>query len=392
MTEKKVILKPGRERSLGRRHPWIFSGAIASCPQFENGEILPVFSSLNQFLAMAYFHSTNSLAGRVLTFEDEPILECLRKKITQAYSLRKELAKVQKSNAYRLINAEGDGLPGLIVDSYDGHCVMQISTCGMERLRETLVSLIIELVCPKSIYEKSTSRAREQEGLLSLSQVLYGNPINEVAIEENGIAFNVAIIEGQKTGFFLDQRARRKQICDLAKGKRVLNCFAYSGGFSLAALEGGALHVTSVDICKKACELNRKNTLLNDFDMASHRIVAQDALAFLEHEELNYDIIILDPPAFAKRQKEVKNACAGYKRLNQVVFKKSTGQTLLLTCSCSHVISESLFRDLLSQAASESLRDVRILSSHVEAQDHPTSLHHPEGSYLKSLLLFLNSR
>lgn len=392
MSDKRVILKPGREKALNRRHPWIFSGAIATFPKFQSGEILSVFSSSGQFLAKAYFHETGSLSGRVLTFHDEEIPPVIRRRILQAKALRDCLKVRQSTTAYRLINAEGDGLPGLIVDVYDGILVIQVSTCGMEALKALILEELIAQCQPKAIYEKSTSRARLEEGLDPVEQLHFGEMPPEVLIEEHGVKMLVDVMRGQKTGYFIDQRPMRHLVGQLAKGKRVLNCFAFSGGFSLAALKGGATHVTSVDQCPRATALNAKNTSLNHCSSESHRIVEGDVFEFLSNDPMEYDLIILDPPAFAKRQKEVKNGCQGYKRLNRMVLERAPADSLLLTCSCSHVVSEGLFSDVIAQAAAECERDATIVTHHHQAFDHPTSLFHPEGAYLKSLLLYLHSR
>lgn len=236
----KVILKPGREKALHSRHPWIFSGAIASAPSIKHGEILSVFSSKGEFLAKAYFHPENSISGRVLTFQDESIEHALQKKIAQAIHLREQMFDRDQTNCYRLINSEGDGIPGLIVDIYDDLAVIQVNTYGIERLKTLIVETLHKKLKLRGIYEKSTSSARRQEGLPDVSGPVFGQCPPEILVKENGVTFLVSIEEGQKTGLFLDQREMRHLIHRLSKGKKVLNCFAYTGGFSLFAFKGGA--------------------------------------------------------------------------------------------------------------------------------------------------------
>jgi 23S rRNA (cytosine1962-C5)-methyltransferase len=388
--DRKVVLKPEKEKSLERRHPWIFSGAIASRPEHDEGEILPIYSHAGTFLAQGYFHTQNSIAGRLLSFEEAPIHQAIYKRIAQAINLRKELFDPSMTNGYRLINAEGDGLPGLVVDKYDQILVVQISTWGMERLKPFLIETLKEIMAPLAIYEKSTSFARKQEGLEAHEGWLLGLGEPEVKIRENGLSFIASIEKGQKTGFFFDQREMRQLVMRLAMNKRVLNTFAYSGGFSLFALKGGANRVDSVDISEEASSLARKNTLLNGMDLQRHQILTQDAFLFLKDSPLDYDLVILDPPAFAKKREDVKNACQGYKELHRLVFHKLRPGTVLLTSSCSSYIDASLFQNIVSQAACEEGRTIQILGRHHLAVDHPLNPAHLEGDYLKSQLLYVS--
>ena len=381
----KVILKPHRERSLLQRHPWIFSGAIASMPPtFENGEIFPVYSASGQFLAKAYFHRQNSLAGRVMTFEDISIEEALKALLKDALALRKQLGL----SSYRLINGEGDHCPGLIIDRYEDVFVLQAHTLGIERLKPKIVQLLIEEFQPRAIYEKSFSSSRKLEGLEESEGLLWGEEVGDVAIEEDGLHFLVPVLKGQKTGFFLDQRRMRKEVEHLARGRRVLNCFAYTGGFSLYALRGGAQKVSSVEISAFACDYIERHTQLNGFSLERHRILQRDAFDVLQNEGSDYDLIILDPPAFAKKRADLKRASAAYLQLNQMALKKIAPRGLLLTASCSYFVNEELFRTLLFQAALAAGRQVKILGKHRQAEDHPLSLFHREGEYLKSFLLY----
>jgi 23S rRNA (cytosine1962-C5)-methyltransferase len=385
-----VILKPGRDKALRNLHPWIFSGAVASFPSFENGDVLSVYSASGEFLAKAYFHRANSICGRVLTFADEPVEQAVDRKISEAILLREKLFDREQTNCYRLINAEGDGIPGLIVDLYDDIAVLQANTCGIERLKGWIVERLIKQLKVRGIYERSQSTARRQEGLPDIQGALFGECPGEVLVRENGMLFLVGIQEGQKTGFFLDQREMRQLIGRLGKQRRVLNCFAYTGGFSLFALKNGAESVTSIDASEGACRLARENTLLNHIPLAKHEVVRADVFDYLRENARPFDLVILDPPAFAKKRQDVNDACRGYKEMNRRALEKMPPDTYLLSCSCSHFVEEHLFRQLLFQAALEARRQVAICSRHIQAADHPISLFHPEGEYLKSFLLHVN--
>ncbi len=388
-TKKIVRLKVGKEKSLERRHPWIFSGAIEEMPSdCESGELIPVHSHSGKFLALAYFQPGNSLCARVLSFEDKPLQQILHDKILLALERRTPFF-TQDTTAYRLINAEGDGLPGLVVDRYDEVLVLQITTAGMERCKPLLIQLLTTLFKPKAIYEKSHGPARSQERLDDQEGFLFGNCPDEIIISENGLKFAISLKEGQKTGFFLDQREMRKLVGQLSHGKRVLNGFAYTGGFSISALAGGAVAVDSVEISKKVEPLLVKNLHLNGLDASRHRFFAEDVFDFLSRSPLDYDLIILDPPAFAKKRSDVDAACKGYKQLMLEVIHKAPPGCSLLFSSCSHYVDEELLQMLAFQAALEGNREAVIIGRHRLAFDHPISLFHPEGGYLKSLLLSL---
>ncbi len=379
----RVVLKPGKEKSLVNRHPWIFSGAIASRPVHAAGDVLPVYSFEGKLLGSGYFHPENSIAGRMLNFTAENPLDTIRQNLKSALDLRNTFVPTE---ARRLINAEGDGLPGLIIDQYGDVLVMQIHTAGMEKLKSFLVDELVKLLHPKAIYQKCTAAARRQEGLEDAKGLLYGTETPEVTIHEHGISYIVSILEGQKTGFFLDQREMRKKILELSQDKKVLNCFAYTGGFSLSALKGGASLVHSVEISEEACKLAERN----NFDPSRHTIFQADAFDFLRTKPLDYDIVILDPPAFAKKRADVVMASKGYREINRVAIQKMPPHSLLLTCSCSSYIDATLFQQLIFQASSDAGRSVRILGRHIQAPDHPVSIYHPEGVYLKSLLLYIS--
>jgi len=387
----RVILKPGKEKSVAiNRHPWIFSGAIDVFPNLSLGDLADVYSSKGEFLARAYFHPDNSIAGRVISYTQDDIGDVIESKLQDAAALR--AASIQPdTNCYRLVNAEADGLPGLVVDKYNDVFVMQISTAGMEKLKSIVVEKIAKLFPIRSLYEKSTSSARTQEGLEAFQGVILGELVEEVLVEENGIEFFVSLTHGQKTGLFLDHREMRRLIGKCSKNKKVLNCFAYTGGFSLYALAGGASHVTSVDISESACNYANKNSHRNQFPSDHHEVVCEDVFDFLSNEkEWNYDLIIVDPPAFAKKRKDIESATIGYRRLNSLIFSKVKKGALVLTSSCSYFIDKQNFQHIIFQAGAENNRDIRILQHHILAADHPLSLYHPEGEYLKSLLLYIS--
>lgn len=389
MKDKSVILKPGKDKAIRQRHHWIFSGAIQRYPEFIDGDILPVKSAEGTLLGSAYFNRKCSIVGRMVSFNETPPLESISANLENAIQLRKRLFPDDNTTAYRLVNGEGDLLPGLIIDVYSDVLVIQLSTLGMDRLRSWIVDLLIRKLNPRVIYEKSLLPSREEEGLTPQQSLLYGPETETVEIIENGLKFAVSLTEGQKTGFFLDHREMRQWIRSLAKGKRVLNCFSYTGAFSIYALAGGAFYVDSVEISAKANETAGRNVSLNGFSSDKAQFHTMDVFQFLRESPMNYDLVILDPPAFAKRKKDVIAACRGYKDINRIAIQKMPPESLLLTASCSYHVDETLFQQVLFQAAVEAGRVVKILGYHRLASDHPINLCHPEGDYLKSLLLYI---
>lgn len=384
--EKSIVrLKPGKEKPVLNRHHWIFSGAVANLPSFEPGAILPVESSKGTLLGHAYFNKASSIVGRMIAFGEEEPLVAITRLIRNAIHFRKSLFD-NKTTAYRLINGEGDNLPGLIVDVYGDVLVIQISTLGMEKLKPHVLKLLQEELKPHAILEKSLLPSRKEEGLAPFQGMLLGKMPEPLIVLENGLKFQVDPINGQKTGFFLDQRQMRAYVRGVSKGKRVLNVFAYTGGFTVYALAGGASNADSVDISQDAMDMAKINCSLNGFE---GKFFAEDAFEFLRKSQLDYDLVILDPPAFAKKAKDVVQACRGYKDINRVALQKMPPGSTLITCSCSHFIDEKLFGQVLFQAAIEAKREVRIIGKHQLASDHPVNLFHPEGSYLKSLVLYL---
>ncbi len=385
-----VILKPGKDKAVRNRHHWIFSGAVRSLPEFENGSLLPVASAEGEPLGHAYFNRKSSIIGRMVSFGSEDPRDALRRRVREALVMRRRYFDRKTTNAYRIINAEGDGIPGLIADLYNDVLVVQVATLGAEKLKLFLLELLIAELGPRTIYEKSDLPSRREEGLAPYEGLLYGEPAGEVRIREEGLEFLVDIIDSQKTGFFLDQREMRKLTREFAGGRRVLNAFGYTGAFSVYALKGGAVVVDTLDISEKALELARRNSELNELPGTSGQFIASDVFDFLRQPDLDYDFIILDPPAFAKKKSDVVPACRGYKDINRLAIRNVRPGGLVMTCSCSHYIDEHLFRQVVFQAAAEADRRVRVIQQHRQAIDHPVNIFHPETAYLKGLLLYVD--
>jgi len=388
MKERTVILKKNRDKPIRQRHHWIFSGAVQSLPDFEDGEILPVAASGGEFLGSAYFNRKSAIIGRMLSFDRTPPLRSIEQRLSEALALRRKLVQ-PTSNAQRLVNGEGDGMPGLVVDRYDDVLVIQIATLGMERLKSVIVDHLVKALSPRFIYEKSDQPTRREEGLPEFEGRLYGEEVKTVEIREDGLRFLVEIQGSQKTGFYLDLREMRRLVRSVAEGRRVLNCFCYTGGFSAAALAGGAVSVDSIDSSEPAISVAKRNLSLNGFSENGNGFVAADVFEFLRRETPPYDFVILDPPAFAKRKTDVIPACRGYKDINRLALKKTGAHGLLLTLSCSHFVDEALFRQVVFQAAAEAGRDARIIQRHRLAYDHPINVYHPESEYLKGFLLYV---
>lgn len=323
----------------------------------------------------------------MLAYGNESLAEALPRRIKEAADLRRRWFDPAKTNAIRLINAEGDGIPGLIVDAYGSVLVMQVANPGIDRIKSDIVSYLVKEFNPTALFEKSTSFMRRKEGLEEVRGLLYGEDKPEVEVLENGLRYAVNVLEGQKTGLFLDQREMRALVRDISSQKRVLNCFAYTGGFSIAALAGGATHVDSVEMSAKCGPRIDNNLSLNH--LSNHQFICADVFDFLKTTTWNYDLVILDPPAFVKKRDDIANAFRAYKDLNKHAMEKMPSGSLLLTCSCSYHVDESLFQNILFRAANEAGRSVRIVEKHRQAHDHPISIFHPESSYLKSFLLYI---
>lgn len=385
-----VILKMGKDKAVRNRHHWIFSGAIQSLPSFDNGSLLPVRSAEGDLLGHAYFNRKSSIAGRMVSFGVEPPEDAIRRQVKESLELRRRFFEPETTNACRLINAEGDLIPGLVADLYDDVLVLQVSTLGMEKLKPLLLEILIEEIKPRSVYEKSDFPSRREEGLQTWEGLLYGETVDGVRILEEGMSFWVDIAGSQKTGFYLDQREMRKLAREFAVGRHVLNAFAYTGSFSVYALKGGAVLADSVDASERAIGLARENFQLNGLPDESGRFITADVFDFFRQPDLDYDFIILDPPAFAKRKSDVIQACRGYKDINRLAIRNVWPGGLVMTFSCSHFVDERLFQQVVFQAAREAGRRVRILQKHRQAIDHPVNIYHPETAYLKGLLLYVD--
>jgi 23S rRNA (cytosine1962-C5)-methyltransferase len=384
-----IVLKKGKEKPILQRHHWIYSGAIQSYPFQESAPIVPVYSSSRSLLGYASLNRGHSIAAYMLSFGSQSVEEAITERIREAFCFRRKWFDPSQTNAYRLINAEGDGIPGLIIDSYDNHLVMQISQTGIESMKDLLISILIREAAPKGISEKSTSFLRKKGGLEPIQKHLWGEKAERVIILENGLQFLVDLEKGQKTGWFLDQREMRQLVRSHASQRKVLNVFAYTGGFSVAAIDGGATHVDSVEISSRCEEFMMENLKLNQLPEHKHRMICQDAFDFLKDEMLDYDLIILDPPAFVKKREDIAAAFRAYKDLNYLAMSKMKAGSMLMTSSCSYHVDEALFQNILFRAALEANRQVKIIGRHRQAIDHPVSIFHPESVYLKSLFLYV---
>lgn len=394
MSYKKVYLKPGKEESLKRFHPWVFSGAIARVEgEPEEGEIVDVYTSKKEFIACGHFQ-IGSIAVRVLSFVEETIDHAFWvRKLSIAKDLRVALGLIgnPQNNTYRLVHGEGDNLPGLIIDVYDHTAVMQAHSAGMHVYRMEIADALSEVMGDviQNIYYKSETTLPFKADLLSTENgfIKGGSPEN-VAME-NGLKFHVDWLKGQKTGFFVDQRENRHLLERYAKGRNVLNMFCYTGGFSFYAMRGGANLVHSVDSSAKAIDLTNENVELNFPGDTRHKAYAEDAFKFLDRMGDQYDLIILDPPAFAKHRDALRNALRGYTKLNAKAFEKIRPGGILFTFSCSQVVNKENFRNAVFTAAAQSGRSVRILHQLTQPGDHPVNIYHPEGEYLKGLVLYV---
>ncbi len=387
---KAVVLKPGRDKAVRNKHHWIFSGAIRDLPDFEDGAVLPVHSSGGELLGHGYFNRKSSITGRMIAFGNEPPEAAVRHSVERALALRAKFFDPAVTNARRLINAEGDALPGLIADLYDDVLVIQIATLGMEKLKPLVLDLLTGALRPRTIFERSDLPARREEGLEETEALLAGEPVEKVRILESGISYWVRLVESQKTGFYLDQRESRRLVRECAAGRRVLNAFAYTGSFSVCSLLGGAIKADSVDSSAAAMTLAQDNFELNGLASDSGTFFTADVFEFLREPALDHDFIILDPPAFAKKRTDVVAGCRGYKDINRLALQRVRTPGLVLTFSCSHFVDEGLFQQVVFQAAGEAGRRVRILQRHRQAFDHPVNIYHPETAYLKGFLLYVD--
>jgi 23S rRNA (cytosine1962-C5)-methyltransferase len=393
MTYKKVYLKAGKEESLKRFHPWVFSGAIAKVEgEPEEGEVVDVYTSKKEFIACGHFQ-IGSIAVRVLTFRQEEInRDFWKRRLAVALDLRRSLNLVDnpENNTYRLVHGEGDNLPGLIIDVYGQTAVMQAHSAGMHVDRMEIAEALSEVMgdIVKHIYYKSETTLPFKADLGPENGFIKGGSPENVALE-NGLKFHVDWLKGQKTGFFVDQRENRHLLERYSKGRNVLNMFCYTGGFSFYAMRGGANLVHSVDSSAKAIDLTNQNVELNFPGDPRHEAFAEDAFKYLDRMGDQYDLIILDPPAFAKHRDALRNALRGYSKLNAKAFEKIKPGGILFTFSCSQVVDKKDFRNAVFTAAAQSGRSVRILHQLTQPGDHPVNIYHPEGEYLKGLVLYV---
>lgn len=400
---KTITLKKDKERSLLNFHPWVFSGAIAKQDKgLEDGEIAEVFSSENKYLATGHFNK-GSITVRLFSFEQKEIDETFwLEKLKSAHAVRKQLSLADSTatTVYRLVHGEGDGLPGLIIDIYGDTAVIQCHSLGMYLTRKIIAECLKKIFGDKlsTVYDKSADTIHKQTQLKVENEFLFGAKSSTV-VYENNIPFEVNWIEGQKTGFFVDQRENRELLAHYSKNKKVLNTFAYSGGFSLYALKAGASLVHSVDSSKTAATVYHKNISLNNSLLANGKqnnnvdakwneaFFTSDVFEFMKQSTENYDVIILDPPAFAKHLDAVKKAAIAYRNLNFEAFKRINKNGIVFTFSCSQAVDKILFRKIVFAAAAMSKRHIRILHQVTQPADHPISIYHPEGEYLKGLVL-----
>ncbi len=387
-TLNKIVLKSGRERSIINRHPWIFSGAVKQLPQADNGEIVQVVTNTDEHLGYGFFSPNSQITCRLFSFNniDENIdYNYWQAKLSNAYKLRQMVIDIKHTNIFRLVCAEGDFFPGLIIDVYNEVAVVQILIKGVERISAHIFKALKQLGY-KYIYLKTKQNTQLLEGVLGGNNWIDAKPEHQIIATEHGVQFVVDVEHGQKTGFFIDQRESRKLVGQYSRGKKVLNTFCYSGGFSLYALEGGATMVHSVDSSKDAIKLCEKNIdIINKKEF--HQSYVEDCFDFLKAADNSYDIIILDPPAFAKTARAVDNAARGYKNLNLLGLKKVAPGGLVFTFSCSQHINKDLFRKIVFSAAADAQRNVRIIKQLNQPEDHPINIYHPEGEYLKGLML-----
>jgi 23S rRNA (cytosine1962-C5)-methyltransferase len=388
----KIVLKSGKEQSIRRFHPWIFSGAIKKI--YGNpleGDLVDIYDNNNEFLATGHY-APSSISVRILSFEPiVPDLSFFREKIKRAITYRKALGIIDNPNinVFRIVHGEGDGLPGLIIDYYDGVAVMQMHSIGFYRIRKEIASIIADLMKDRivAVYDKSEGTIPHKSGVTATNEFLFGNS-GPVVVIENGYKFKIDWTTGQKTGFFIDQRENRKLLEKYSDGKSVLNMFGYTGGFSVYAMKNAAV-VHTVDSSSPAIELAKENVRLNFGDDERHEAFQVDAFDYLNQIKDQYDLIILDPPAFAKHNNALANALQGYKRLNLKAIEQIKPGGIIFTFSCSQVVTKENFRKSVFAAAANTGRSVRILHQMSQPPDHPVNIYHPESEYLKGLVIYV---
>ena len=391
----RILLKPGREKPVINRHPWLFSGAIQQIEGApEPGDLTAVCDSNGRFLATAYFNPHSQIRARLLTWDKQKKIDpdFWRQRLSRALNHRQTLEFEPETTAYRLISAEADGLPGLIVDKYDDTLVMQCLTTGIDRRKKLLANILAELLNPTGILERSDVDVRRKENLPLVSGLLWGQvAVNNLIIMENGLQFFVDLTTGHKTGFYLDQRDNRALVCQsrFTAGKEILNVFAYTGGFAVYAAAAGAQSITNIDVSIPALELAEQNLALNNLERPSDEYIAGDAfevLRYFRDNQRQFDVIIMDPPKFAHSQRDIKNAARGYKDLNWLALRLLRPGGLLATFSCSGLVTPDLFQKILFGAALDAQRKVQIMHFMTQGADHPIEITFPESAYLKGFL------
>lgn len=392
MERVKIVLKSGKEQSLRRFHPWVFSGAIKKTyGNPSEGDLVDVYDNKDTFLAVGHF-APSSIAVRVLSFEQvTPDISFFREKIIRAIEYRRSIGMIDNPeiDVFRLIHGEGDGLPGLIVDFYNGVAVMQMHSIGFYRIRKEIASILAEVLNNRiiAVYDKSEGTIPHMSGITATNEFLSGSS-GPVIVTENGYKFKIDWTTGQKTGFFIDQRENRKLLENYTKGRSVLNMFGYTGGFSVYAMKNASL-VHTVDSSSPAIALAEENIKLNFGEDKRHQSFQVDAFDYLNHIKDQYDLIILDPPAFAKHNNVLANALQGYKRLNIKAIEQIKPGGIIFTFSCSQVVSKENFRKSVFAAAANTGRSVRILHQMSQPPDHPVNIYHPESEYLKGLVIYV---
>ena len=385
-----LTVKQKRTGPITGFHPWVFSQALVKIPDgIPSGEPVYLRSEKGEFLAVGYFSSYSQIAVRIWGYDkDETIDEAFfARRIEKAYSIRKRYLESPETDAFRIINGENDLLPGLIVDKYADYLVVQFHTAGIESWKEKIIIALEKIMRPKGIYERSDVAVRRFDHLDSVQGLLSGSIPELITIRENGLQFLVDVKHGQKTGFFLDQRDKRKTFTKYVKDASVLNCFSYTGGFSVYALAGGAKKVTSIDSSEAAIDLARENIRLNGFDADKCQFICDDVKPYLRNNREQFDAIVLDPPAFVKDRRKKKEGIEGYKSINTMAMKALTENGVLVTCSCSNHLSLEEFRFLLSEAGGKVRRSFKILETFTHGIDHPQSVPFTEGEYLKCFFL-----
>ncbi len=389
----KVTLKHGKDQSIRRNHPWVFSGAIQRIDgKPENGDIIEVADIKGETLGFAHY-SEGSIAARIFSFGKNIDLENIwEKKISDAFELRMKLGLTgnEATTIYRLVHGEGDGLPGLIIDIYGSTAVIQCHSSGMYKLRARFVDALKKVFGEhlQAIYDKSAEKLHHKDDEAPVNSYLFGEAADTVAYEY-GHAFKIDWEQGQKTGFFIDQRENRRLLQEMSAGKKVLNTFCYTGGFSVYALKGGATLVHSLDSSQKALELTEENIRLNNIDPNKHSVIKADAVEYLKNIDVDYDVIVLDPPAFAKHLSARHKAVQGYLRINEAAMRQIKPGGIIFTFSCSQAVDKQLFTNTVIAAAIAAKRDVKILHQLHQPADHPISAFHPEGEYLKGVVVLV---